>query len=421
MSNIYTSAMYQDKDGFLWVGTVYGLNRYDGYQFKQIKRGEIEIDKHNLIYKIAGGDADNLWLFYNIKGRKEIEVLDTKTEKSYNFKTYYEHPLPFEVAEITELSVQDVKDRPWIVTEKGVLYLFQNQRFIKIFQTNNNQSISAVTIDENDNIFIGVDKQLIQTDFKGNIKSSTDFEHPIRNIWIDEEKAWIETRASKRNNLTVTLWEKSITKERIKKFYSFNVAKFKELNSILIYPIDKNFLIIENEEIFIINHQKEKVKDLSDLLYKTTFIGAFNIFYNQNILWIGLSSGIIKIQQRPQKIKVVHRYIDQSSDCRGITEDELGNIYFNNIKGYQYNPKSGNINIFREKEGAFSLHYYDNTFYSALYNPKFLGLLTDLNSKKTRHIPNINGGNALSIIETNQKGELLIGTQKGLIFSILNH
>ncbi|MCK7529486.1 MAG: hypothetical protein MZV64_74000 [Ignavibacteriales bacterium] len=27
-------AMIQDKDGYLWLGTIDGLNRYDGYEFR---------------------------------------------------------------------------------------------------------------------------------------------------------------------------------------------------------------------------------------------------------------------------------------------------------------------------------------------------------------------------------------------------
>ena len=27
-------AMIQDQQGYLWLGTIYGLNRYDGYQFR---------------------------------------------------------------------------------------------------------------------------------------------------------------------------------------------------------------------------------------------------------------------------------------------------------------------------------------------------------------------------------------------------
>ena len=38
MSSSFTSQVYQDHDGFIWVATRNGLNRYDGYQFQIIKK-----------------------------------------------------------------------------------------------------------------------------------------------------------------------------------------------------------------------------------------------------------------------------------------------------------------------------------------------------------------------------------------------
>ena len=34
MSSSFTTQIYQDHDGFIWVATRNGLNRYDGYQVK---------------------------------------------------------------------------------------------------------------------------------------------------------------------------------------------------------------------------------------------------------------------------------------------------------------------------------------------------------------------------------------------------
>ncbi|MBK8568103.1 MAG: hypothetical protein IPN76_33540 [Saprospiraceae bacterium] len=36
----FISCIFQDSRGFLWVGTDDGLNRYDGYQFKQYRHEE---------------------------------------------------------------------------------------------------------------------------------------------------------------------------------------------------------------------------------------------------------------------------------------------------------------------------------------------------------------------------------------------
>ena len=34
LANLMTTAFFQDKKGYLWIGTDRGLNRYDGYGFQ---------------------------------------------------------------------------------------------------------------------------------------------------------------------------------------------------------------------------------------------------------------------------------------------------------------------------------------------------------------------------------------------------
>ena len=38
MSSSFTTQIYLDKDGFIWITTRNGLNRYDGYQFRIYKK-----------------------------------------------------------------------------------------------------------------------------------------------------------------------------------------------------------------------------------------------------------------------------------------------------------------------------------------------------------------------------------------------
>ena len=38
LSSNFASQVFQDHDGFIWVATRNGLNRYDGYQFRIFKK-----------------------------------------------------------------------------------------------------------------------------------------------------------------------------------------------------------------------------------------------------------------------------------------------------------------------------------------------------------------------------------------------
>ena len=63
MSSSFTTQIYLDRDGFIWIATRNGLNRYDGYQFRIIKKetsqesglasnyvNAIMQDRHGLFY-----------------------------------------------------------------------------------------------------------------------------------------------------------------------------------------------------------------------------------------------------------------------------------------------------------------------------------------------------------------------------------
>jgi len=76
LSNSMINDIYQDKYGFIWIGTEDGLNRYDGYKFivfRTIDHDSTSLS-NNVITSIAGDSSGNIWVgttgglnFYNRK------------------------------------------------------------------------------------------------------------------------------------------------------------------------------------------------------------------------------------------------------------------------------------------------------------------------------------------------------------------
>lgn len=64
LSNPAVNCIYQDKAGFLWIGTAFGLNRYDGARFENYfhEQGQPNSLIHNTVHSIAEDKQRLLWI-----------------------------------------------------------------------------------------------------------------------------------------------------------------------------------------------------------------------------------------------------------------------------------------------------------------------------------------------------------------------
>ena len=79
LSNSQVNCVYHDSRGYLWIGTSYGLNRYDGYRFKVFysnKRDTTSM-RDNITEQIMESSDGKLWL----KQGMNYCVFDPVTEK----------------------------------------------------------------------------------------------------------------------------------------------------------------------------------------------------------------------------------------------------------------------------------------------------------------------------------------------------
>lgn len=79
LSNNQIESIFKDSRGFMWFGTNYGLNRYDGYQFKVYKteKNDSTSLSFNSISEIQEDVIGNLWL----RGTPGYTVYDVRTER----------------------------------------------------------------------------------------------------------------------------------------------------------------------------------------------------------------------------------------------------------------------------------------------------------------------------------------------------
>ena len=64
LSSNQITAICQDKTGYIWVGTEYGLNKYDGYRFTNYlhEGGNPNSISSNIVSFLFMDSDDNLWV-----------------------------------------------------------------------------------------------------------------------------------------------------------------------------------------------------------------------------------------------------------------------------------------------------------------------------------------------------------------------
>jgi ligand-binding sensor domain-containing protein/signal transduction histidine kinase len=152
---------YQDREGFLWIGTRYGLTRYDGKEFKTYFHHVDDPNSigENFILDISQDNSGFLWFAVYNSGISRLNPLNKKFE---NFRPR-EDRNSIVSEKVTSLLI-DREGYIWAGTKEGLsIYdpeknVFSNLRNIPGEQKT--WSITCMEKDNQGNIWIGADNQL---------------------------------------------------------------------------------------------------------------------------------------------------------------------------------------------------------------------------------------------------------------------
>ena len=119
LSQTRVAWLAQDKVGFLWFGTQYGLNRYDGYKSKVFKHEPGRPDSLSCVYvrSLLVDRAGTLWVGCD----RFLDRFDPATETFKHYRIYPE--LSGELPTPIERIGEDHRGLLWLATAKG-LYRF---------------------------------------------------------------------------------------------------------------------------------------------------------------------------------------------------------------------------------------------------------------------------------------------------------
>lgn len=219
LSHNRITCIIQNKEGFIWVGTEDGLNRYNGYK--------VDVYKHDPSDGSSISNSGIRCLFEDSKGMlwagtdDGLNYFDITIEK---FKTYKLTPGKNSISsnQITCMS-EDANGNLWVGTAGGGLSLYNlSKQEWKTFKNTPgdassicSNNITAITKDKNNVIYVGTDKGLAIAD-KNQLgkfsiiahdpaNNNTVLENEITSLYADfQDKIWIGTLNSGLSAMTTT-------------------------------------------------------------------------------------------------------------------------------------------------------------------------------------------------------------------------
>ena len=136
-SSVFT--VFQDSKGFLWIGTLDGLNKYDGYRFtvyRTIPRDSTTLSG-NTVFKILEDKNGFLWIGTLGGG---LNRYDRKTERFMRFRHLAPDPTSLSDDNVRSL-FEDAEGRLWVGTNNGLnLYQPESRNFRRIVSEPGNRN-----------------------------------------------------------------------------------------------------------------------------------------------------------------------------------------------------------------------------------------------------------------------------------------
>ncbi|KAF2330663.1 hybrid sensor histidine kinase/response regulator transcription factor [Flavobacterium daemonense] len=411
LSNNSVLAISQDSTGFIWIGTKYGLNRFDGRTFKIFKNdpnNKTSISSSDFIKKIALDQDQKMWVvsdgldLYHAKDNTFESII---SQKENIVKVFRDHKGNLWIGSLTQLkfkaaksekilSIKIAKDNLqvseffednehhiWVGTSDGLFELFfaDNKMVIKRhfssqFKNNKNGDlISSIVQDQNLNLWIGTKKS---------------------GLYLFDKKSLQLTHFSKNSNDKNTLINNNIRKILVHKNGSLWIGTQDGLS--ILNPYTRNFINYQHDPVNLNSLSQNSIYDIfqdkNGSVWIGTYFGGVNVVYSVNTpftvyqnninknsissniisaivedgrhnLWIGTEAGGLNYFNRDSQLftsyknNINDKNSLSSNLVKSIAVDKNQNIWIGtNLGGVNlYDPKTGSFTVFRRNASSNSI------------------------------------------------------------------
>ena len=179
LSHRQVNAICEDSRGFIWIGTLNGLNRFDGYSFRMYSREKDGLLSNNI--QAIAEDADGwLWLF--AAERKGVCLFHPETGRVLSLREKFGKQYPaFAAGQMLGSHLRDKEDGAlWLsAPDTGLLFRYHPQSGIQAFPVEGLRNIRPVYFSRANTIWATADNDyIVELDRTGNVLQR------FPNLWL---------------------------------------------------------------------------------------------------------------------------------------------------------------------------------------------------------------------------------------------
>ncbi len=316
LSQSYVTSFKQDKNGFMWVGTAIGLNKYDGYKFTTYQHNPTDSTSigRDMVTSLLVDSKGRLWVGTD-NGLDRFD-LEQEVFVHYQLKSY--------VHDILE----DKNGNIWISADSGLSIVDEANQSVTTYSPLEDMKFRTICVDSKGNFWVSV-----RTDGKGIFMFDTQKKnfkyHPVKDI-TDEKQS------------------------------TNDAYFFKDHSGVLwISIVDRLYYYDDASNDFIIKHQ---LKVSGNTIAERDNIHALTEDANGNI-WIAHLNGISILDKTRQKFSRLTYNLDYPD---GLTENFITTVYRDNSNNLWIGSRNTGISIFFWAGNNFKLYAHE------VNNPKSL-------------------------------------------------
>ena len=341
LSSRFTNTIYKDSRGFLWIGTQYGLNRYDGYEFKRYTSENSALTSND-IKEIHEDINQRLWIIqgspYDPYRLGNIDILEPYTGQIRSFETLFKNDAPFNIKDIRIIYSNTPKEL-WFTTAKGMLYRYVDNRFEHVFSAPGQGILNVFYADEQ---YVWIYRnELLKIDRQGHVIQRIKFQDKVNSVGVDKNSNLWLFQPSKKRLLQVTAGEDTpqvipletlgLNREHYRSGY-FRIHYMNPSND-LIWWHQK-----DSTDLFLVFHPREGiVADLEHKIDDYLTYGRVHItdihFDSGEHAWVATEDGVFSITLKKNKFTRLLSDKSRKYSTRGITADHSGILHINSYNG----------------------------------------------------------------------------------------